>query len=281
MDMLPDVTIGLPVYNGGDRFRGVLESILGQTFRDFVLLISDNASTDNTAEICKEYAKNDSRITYVRQDINLGAEGNFWFVFSAAKTKYFMWAAADDMRSSNFLEVNYFFLERNPSYLGSTCPVKFEGGDFDEVAMGDSSLSSDDPYQRVIDFFQTWHANGRFYSLFRRDAVGTWRQLYREGFLGQDWTLVTHIASLGKLNRATSGWVELGRGGVSNTANIFARYRKSFLDWLLPFNRVLWDTWIIMRGAKSSRLLYVTWKVIRLNLMAFVGQFRMMLIRSK
>ncbi|MHB1085893.1 MAG: glycosyltransferase family 2 protein [Thiobacillus sp.] len=280
MNNVAPITIGMPVYNGGSDLRRVLDSLLAQSFTDFMLLISDNASTDNTADICQEYARADSRIRYVRQTHNIGAEANFRYVFLAAQSKYFMWAAADDTRSSKFIELNYFFLERNPDYLGSTCPVHFRGRKHDEIAMGDAPLDDDDPYERIVLFFRAWHANGRFYSLFRRDAVASWAHL-DGGFLGSDWTLVTHLASKGKLNRVDRGWVELGLGGVSNTTNIFARYRRGSIDWVWPFHRLTRDTWQLMSGARLTQRALVTIGLARLNLQAFVMQLRMIVQKRK
>jgi len=98
------VSIGMPVYNGVSFIREALDSLLGQTFQDFELIISDNASTDGTAEICQEYAKEDSRIIYTRQTTNIGAASNFDFVLDQAAGEYFMWAAHDDVWSRNFIE---------------------------------------------------------------------------------------------------------------------------------------------------------------------------------
>ena len=53
----PQVSIGMPVYNGDQYIREALDSLLAQTFTDFELIISDNASTDRTSEICREYAR--------------------------------------------------------------------------------------------------------------------------------------------------------------------------------------------------------------------------------
>ena len=61
------VAIGLPVYNGDNYLAAAIESILAQSYGDFDFLISDNASTDGTEEICQAYAKRDSRIRYIRQ----------------------------------------------------------------------------------------------------------------------------------------------------------------------------------------------------------------------
>jgi glycosyltransferase involved in cell wall biosynthesis len=92
----PKVSIGMPVYNGEKFIRSALDSLLAQTFTDFELIISDNASTDLTESICREYANKDRRIQYIRQAMNIGPVANFQFVLDAAVGDYFMWAAADD-----------------------------------------------------------------------------------------------------------------------------------------------------------------------------------------
>ncbi len=93
----PQVSIGMPVYNGAQFIREALDSLLAQTFTNFELIISDNASTDDTEAICRDYAVKDARIRYVRQAKNLGATANFKFVLDEAVGEYFMWAAADDV----------------------------------------------------------------------------------------------------------------------------------------------------------------------------------------
>jgi glycosyltransferase involved in cell wall biosynthesis len=280
MNSIPTITIGMPVFNGGEVLRRILNSLLSQTFTDFILLISDNASTDDTAGICQEYAAADKRIRYVRQSRNIGAEANFQYVFQIAESEYFMWAAADDTRSSDFLELNLSFLQKNPDFVGSTCPVRFHGRHFDEIAMGDAPLVDDDPYQRLVLFFRAWHANGRFYSLFRRESVAGWSHL-DDCFLGSDWTLITYLALKGKLNRVNEGWVELGLSGVSNTTDIFARYRQGIIDWVLPFHRLTQDTWQFMPDASLTQRTIITIQLARLNLQAFFTQFRIMVRKRK
>ena len=101
---LPQVSIGMPVYNGEKFIREALDSLLAQTFTDFELIISDNASMDGTEAICREYAERDQRIRYVRQAENRGPAANFRFVLDEAVGEYFMWAAADDVWTSRFIE---------------------------------------------------------------------------------------------------------------------------------------------------------------------------------
>jgi glycosyltransferase involved in cell wall biosynthesis len=99
----PRICIGLPVYNGEDYIRGGIASILRQTFRDFELIISDNASTDRTAAICREFAARDERIRYHRQPHNLGAAANFNRSYEMATGEYFKWAAHDDLLEPEYL----------------------------------------------------------------------------------------------------------------------------------------------------------------------------------
>ena len=111
---IPLVGIGLPVYNGERFLTATLDSILAQTFKDFELIISDNGSTDKTQEICVEYSRRDSRIRYIRQEINLGASRNYNLVFEMTAGKYFRWAAADDLFSADSLEKCVATLEKYP-----------------------------------------------------------------------------------------------------------------------------------------------------------------------
>ncbi len=100
---MPLVSIGLPVYNGEVYLRDAIDSILNQDFTDFELIISDNASSDSTQEICREYEKRDSRIHYIRTEQNLGASINYNKTFESATGKYFKWAAHDDLHHPEFL----------------------------------------------------------------------------------------------------------------------------------------------------------------------------------
>jgi glycosyltransferase involved in cell wall biosynthesis len=115
----PIICIGIPVYNGEDVLKERLKSIIKQSFSNFEIFISDNGSTDKTQEICEKMCKEDKRITYVRNEENKGGYWNFNFVLKQAKTKYFVWTAADDIWSQKFLEKNIGILEKNENIVGS------------------------------------------------------------------------------------------------------------------------------------------------------------------
>jgi glycosyltransferase involved in cell wall biosynthesis len=98
------VSIGLPVRNGQRYVAQAIESILAQTFTDFELIISDNASTDDTEQVCRRYAAQDPRVRYYRQTHNIGAAANFNRTFELATGRYFKWAAHDDLIEPTYLE---------------------------------------------------------------------------------------------------------------------------------------------------------------------------------
>jgi glycosyltransferase involved in cell wall biosynthesis len=122
---MPLISVGMPVYNGENYIEPAIESILNQTFDDFRLIISDNASTDRTEEICHKYTLKDTRIRYFRNQKNLGAAHNFNLVFKLSSSKYFMWAAHDDIYAPNFLSSCIKVLEQNAHVVLCFAKTKF------------------------------------------------------------------------------------------------------------------------------------------------------------
>ncbi len=98
------LTMGMPVYNEEKYIGEAIESLLAQTYKDFILIISDNASGDKTQQICEDYAKKDKRIVYVRHEKNKGGVFNFHYVLEQTTTPYFMWCAGHDKWHPLFVE---------------------------------------------------------------------------------------------------------------------------------------------------------------------------------
>jgi glycosyltransferase involved in cell wall biosynthesis len=113
----PLVSIGLPVFNGEEFIKQALDSLVTQTFTDFELIICDNASTDNTSEICKEYVRRDNRVHYYRNPKNLGAPMNYNRTVKLSRGKYFKWAAADDVHASDYLKKCVEVLDKDSSIV--------------------------------------------------------------------------------------------------------------------------------------------------------------------
>ena len=110
----PRLTIGLPVYNGERQLEESLDALLGQTYEDFELVIADNASDDGTADICHRYARQDSRIRYIRQPRNLGRVPNHNFLIQQARGELFKWAASDDLYARDLLARSIEALDEFP-----------------------------------------------------------------------------------------------------------------------------------------------------------------------
>lgn len=105
------VSVGIPTYNRPDGLRRTLECVTSQTYTNLEIIVSDNCSTiPEVQTIVESFAKNDSRIVYIRQDVNIGAGKNFTFVLNRASAGYFIWAADDD----EWLELD--FLEKMMKY---------------------------------------------------------------------------------------------------------------------------------------------------------------------
>ncbi|HEX2132765.1 MAG TPA: glycosyltransferase family 2 protein [Actinophytocola sp.] len=114
MTSLPRLSIGLPVYNGEEYLAESLDALLGQSFTDYELIITDNASTDATEEISRRYAAQDSRIRYVKLDRNIGAAPNHNHVFTLARGELFKWASHDDLYGRDLLRVCVDTLDAHP-----------------------------------------------------------------------------------------------------------------------------------------------------------------------
>jgi len=133
MSTIPRVTIGLPVYNGEDHLAEAIDSLLAQDYRDFELVISDNASTDATEAICRSYANIDYRVRYERHEQNRGAYWNFYRVLELARGEYFRWAADDDLCDASLLSRTVEVLDGDPGVVwchSQTVEIDFAGRPF-------------------------------------------------------------------------------------------------------------------------------------------------------
>jgi glycosyltransferase involved in cell wall biosynthesis len=168
----PKLSIGLPVYNGEKFIQAALDSLLAQTFTDFELIISDNASTDNTEAICRAYAAQDKRIRYYRNNENIGCARNFNRVFELATGEYFKWAAHDDLHAPDFLMKCMEVLEEDPTIILCHSHVYFidEAGDF--LQKYDITIKADSPknYERFHELL-TKHFCYQMYGVIRSDAL--------------------------------------------------------------------------------------------------------------
>jgi glycosyltransferase involved in cell wall biosynthesis len=170
--MTAKVSIGMPLYNAERYLERALEALLAQTFTDFELIISDNASTDSTWEICNTYAARDKRIKLYRNETNQGARKNFTRVLDLAQGIYFMWASYDDLWENNFLEACVKALEHQPDAVLSFPLISCQyDSDLVNLPLNFQNVP-EEPWQRAIHLLEHKPLpNAIFYGLYRRSII--------------------------------------------------------------------------------------------------------------
>jgi hypothetical protein len=193
----PLLSIGMPVYNA-DRFLvKSLTSILGQTFTDFELIISDNASSDQTEEICRDYASRDKRIRYFRNAENMGAGWNFRRVYALATGEFYKQAAHDDFCEPTFVEICIDALRRNPelTVAHSKTRVVDADGEFIEDYECPIRTDNEDPVIRFADLVLVGHRCFPIFGIHRMSAL---KQLPPQGsFAHADRILLAQLGLIG------------------------------------------------------------------------------------
>lgn len=121
VEQVPRVSIGIPVYNGEKVLGRALDTLLAQTFKDFEIIICDNASEDGTQELCLDYARKDGRVRYHRNDVNVGQIANFNRVFELSTGEYFRWVGCNDWWEPQYLERCVDALGGDASAVMVTC----------------------------------------------------------------------------------------------------------------------------------------------------------------
>jgi len=227
------VTIGIPVYNGEKTIRRTIEAILSQTFRDFELIISDNASTDSTSNICKEYARRDKRIRYIRQKKNIGIFPNFFFVLEKARCKYFVWAAVDDYWSSDFLESNVRNLEAHEKIVGSISKIKY----FDDYGLIENKKEFpyhkyplNGTYEKRASFYLRIISAENLYAVFRTEAL---KQSLVRKMIARDDAILLKVLKFGDIIVSDDVLLFRYSYGISYTEDLFQRIRDRNGDGII------------------------------------------------
>lgn len=269
--LAPKVSIGVPVYNGAATLSAALDSLLRQSFADFEIIISDNASTDRTADICKGYVNQDARVRYVRQSSNIGVELNFKYVLDQARAPYFMWAACDDIRSPEFLEENVRFLDAHPGYVASTCPNRLEGKGAASSNLYTFSIEGNVTERFGAFLDNSWVSHAIFYALVRTDVLRGC-EIIGQSFFGSDWAIALYLASRGSIHRTQNGLMTFGAYGISGRRNHWRQFGTRSIGWIFPFYRV--SIYAVKRSAGftwAQRLSLVK-RLLKLNIWAAYSQ---------
>ncbi len=241
----PRVSIGLPVYNGDRFLKDALDSILAQTFDDFELIISDNASTDNTQEICRAYVAQDPRVRYRRNAQNLGASWNFNRVFALSIGEYFKWAAHDDICAPSFLSRCVEVLDEDPGVV--LCYTREIDIDEKGNIRGrrpyrlDTSLVR--PDERFGAILRIDRGSPPIFGVMRRDILS--RTPLIGNYFAADQVLLAELALYGRFHEVTADLL-LHREHLLRS--VYVHTRHSAAMW--------WDP------ARAGRILFPTWRIL-------------------
>jgi glycosyltransferase involved in cell wall biosynthesis len=197
--MPPRVSLALPVYNGEKFIGDAIRSILAQDHVDFELIITDNASTDHTEIICREFASVDQRVKYFRNETNLGAGKNFNKGLSLASGEYFKWCACDDIIGPNFLHPCVSVLDaRQDAVLAYavTQSIDQEGRLIPLVGWNRPGLEQATPALRFREVVETKGTCFELFGVFRRSALE--RSMLQPMYYGADHGLLAEMSLFGK-----------------------------------------------------------------------------------
>jgi len=192
------VSIGMPLYNAESYVAASIEAHLAQTYADFELILTDNASTDRSEEICRSYASRDSRIRYHRNPRNLGATANYRLAFELAQGPYFRWSPADDLVSPNLLERAVEILSQDSSVFVAYPRTKLidDKGDFLEDFAENLHLLDERPSLRWKNVRRNIRMGNLHYGLSRRDLLGKTGLI--RNYAGGDFPLIAEMSLYGK-----------------------------------------------------------------------------------
>jgi glycosyltransferase involved in cell wall biosynthesis len=244
----PSVSVGLPVRNGARYLGRALDSILSQSLSSFELVISDNASSDDTEDICRDYARRDRRIRYIRQTRNIGGSANFNFVFDQAAAPYFKWAPHDDELAPDYLKSCVEALERAPDAVLCQTGITYIDEEGRAVGTYDSALTgtdSDDPVERFAATVLLPHPAYEVMSVFRRQAL--LGSLLIGPFHGCDRALVAQMALRGRFLKLTPPLLLVRDHAERYTRRMFK-----------PRERLAWHA-----PEKATRFSMPNWRIYR------------------
>lgn len=257
LETLPKVSIGLPVYNGEEYLRKTLDCLLGQTFLDIEIIVSDDNSSDQTKDICLEYCKQDNRVRYLKQEKNFGMPvKNFRFVLDNAVGEYFMFASHDDSWDDRYIEelVSVLDNDSNCSLVFSNYKIKNLKG-AGEILIDVSSSVSESKYirymTRLID-----SQPALIFGLFRREIINSKDIILADMFTLHFGNLMSLKGKIKVVDKYIMSWgINGSRDSYSMTGKIIS-YRQyyisqiklilqnfNFLKWPLPI--IFISVWLI------------------------------------
>ncbi|WP_319525812.1 glycosyltransferase family 2 protein [uncultured Desulfosarcina sp.] len=196
----PLVSVAMPVFNGEPYIEEAIRCVLNQTYNNLELVISDNASTDNTEQVCRDFKEKDDRVVYIRNTSNIGAAKNYNQAFRNTTGLYFRWHNADDLCSPRLVEVCLEVLMGNPDTVlcyGKTDIID-DRGELLEHYDDNLDLRQPKPTERFKAFFQQVGLTNIIYGLMRRSTVERTMLMGEGTFFASDVNFMAEMSLYGK-----------------------------------------------------------------------------------
>jgi Glycosyl transferase family 2 len=245
----PLVSVGLPTYNRAGLLKQAITSVLAQDYSNFELVISDNASADDTQRVCEDFCARDSRVKYIRHPTNEGPRGNFLEVLGRSRGEFFICLGDDDWLDASYVSRCTQELMENPDYSLVCGRAKYyQDGQFlaDGAAV---NLLQDCAEERVLAYYEQWSNNPAFYGVMRRELVPlTWPP---RPVLAGDLLIVAALAFMGKIKTINDTSINVSYSGASrNLKEVCASIGLSGFHALAPrlsvaiaaFREVAWGS---------------------------------------
>lgn len=201
----PLVSVGIPVWNGMPYVERAVESVRGQTFDDFEIVVCDNASTDGTSDYLADVAREDPRVRHVRHGENIGGTSNFNRAFRLARGRYFKWAGADDFVSPGVLSSCVRVLEDDPSVVLAHPETVYvdESGEETGSPEGGTGWDRRRPWKRFVHSLTRWGRCNVLYGVVRSDVLR--QTILLDDYPGSDLVLQADLAIRGRIRRVEGG----------------------------------------------------------------------------
>ncbi|MGE0099195.1 MAG: glycosyltransferase family 2 protein [Hydrogenophaga sp.] len=244
----PRVSIGMPIYNGALTIAETMESLLAQSFTDFEIIVSDNASTDHGVEIVKAFQQRDARIRLIQQPVNLGANGNFSAVVDAAEGEYFKWSTCSDLCSSSFLQASVDLLDRHPEVVLAAPKTQLFTSDSKEVTpyTQDIEIRDTTPAARFKRLVETLKLNNAMNGLIRTQAL-RYKRPAIDHYLKADIVMVSCLALQGQFRIAPEA-IFLRRMDPATSTSLMSPEDDIKHHYPVMSSRALFPTWRLYRG---------------------------------
>jgi len=209
----PLVSVGIPTYDRAATLQRAVDSVLAQSYHNIELVISDNASTDQTQELGRSYQARDGRVRYLRSPANRGPTANFNVLFQRMRGEYVMVLSDDDWLEQGYVADCLAELVRRPELVlvGGVARYLRDGAQVGEGAK--MQLQQDSPRERVLGYLREVDENGVFYGLMPRAVLQ--RAAPLRNTLGNDWLLSAAVIAQGKIATLQSTAINRELGGTS------------------------------------------------------------------